>query len=178
MLRWVDSCAIISCSWSRLVLLFLNKGDRLMCCLHVGRSPDPLSRHCSAESHPGPSASPHTHTHTLRFPVNKHRRALCRLFWFVAVKKQSNIATDGTDMFKCAYKQDCNYKHTHKEIVNITLFCYNWIILSLSLSLSLSIYIYIYISYTIMEHYIIIGMNNNKYISTSINDNSYIYITL
>ncbi len=99
------------------------------------------------------STHTHTHTHTLRFPVNKHRRALCRLFWFVAVRKQSNIATDGTDMFKCVYKQDCNYKHTHKEIVNITLFCYNWIILSLSRSLSLYIYIYIIHYYGALYYY-------------------------
>ncbi len=87
------------------------------------------------------------HTHTALY---KHRRALSGLFWFVAVKEQSNIATDGIDMFKCVYKEKIYYKNTHKEIVNITLFCYNWII--------------IYISYNIMEHYIIIVMNNNNYI--------------
>lgn len=41
-----------------------------------------------------------TRTHA-PLAVNKHQRALRGLFWFVAVKEQSNIAPECTGMLKC-----------------------------------------------------------------------------
>lgn len=74
----------LSCSWSPLVLLSSDKGLRLVCCLHVGRSPDPLSRHYSAETHPGHRASRHTRTCSR---VNKQRACPVRVVFVYCIKR-------------------------------------------------------------------------------------------